>query len=70
MVLTAVKPTPVTLHLLGPNYRPVQITADIVQFWKNSYFEVRKELKARYPKHNWPEDPLTASGLYSRPKKD
>lgn len=69
-VLSAIKPTAVTLHLLGPNYRPVQITADIVQFWKNSYFEVRKELKARYPKHNWPEDPLTASGLYSRPKKD
>ena len=70
VVLSNLKPIPITLHLLGPNYRPVQITSDIVQFWKNSYFDVRKELKARYPKHNWPENPLTASGLYSRPKKD
>lgn len=51
---------PVTLHLLGPNYRPVQVTADLTSFWKNGYPEVRKELRTRYPKHSWPEDPFTA----------
>lgn len=51
---------PVVLHLLAPNYRPVQITQDLSGFWKTSYFEVRKELRSRYPKHAWPEDPLTA----------
>ena len=50
----------VTLHLLGPNYRPVQMTSDLASFWKNTYQEVRKELRTRYPKHSWPEDPLTA----------
>ncbi len=48
------------LHLLGPNYRPQQITDDLASFWKNTYPEVRKELKRRYPKHSWPEDPLSA----------
>lgn len=52
---------PVVLHLLGPNYRPVQVTSDLGSFWKNGYIEVRKELRARYPKHAWPEDPLTAT---------
>jgi ATP-dependent helicase HrpB len=51
---------PVVLHLLGPNYRPVQITEDLRNFWKTTYFQVRKDLRARYPKHSWPEDPLTA----------
>lgn len=51
---------PVTIHLLGPNFRPVQVTADLKSFWKNGYPEVRKELRARYPKHSWPDDPLTA----------
>ncbi len=51
---------PLTFHLLGPNYRPVQVTADIPGFWRGSYFEVRKELRARYPKHSWPENPLEA----------
>jgi ATP-dependent helicase HrpB len=41
-------------HILGPNYRPVQVTADLASFWKNGYAEVRKELKARYPRHRWP----------------
>jgi ATP-dependent helicase HrpB len=50
---------PVRLHLLGPNYRPVQITDDLAGFWKGSYHEVRKELRARYPKHKWPEDPTS-----------
>jgi len=51
---------PVLLHLLGPNYRPVQITEDLRSFWATTYFQVRKDLRARYPKHSWPEDPLTA----------
>lgn len=49
-----------TIHLLGPNYRPAQITQDLESFWRVTYPEVRKELRARYPKHSWPEDPLTA----------
>jgi ATP-dependent helicase HrpB len=46
------------VHLLAPNYRVQQITADLSSFWKNTYPEVRKELKGRYPKHKWPENPL------------
>jgi ATP-dependent helicase HrpB len=49
-----------TLFLLGPNYRPVQVTRDLSSFWRNGYGEVRKELKSRYPKHSWPENPLEA----------
>lgn len=52
---------PLTLKLLGPNYRPVQVTSDLVGFWKGSYFEVKKELKARYPKHSWPDRPDLAA---------
>jgi ATP-dependent helicase HrpB len=51
---------PVLMHLLAPNYRPAQITSDLRSFWNNTYQEVRKELRARYPKHSWPEDPWTA----------
>ncbi len=51
---------PLTLHLLSPAQRPVQVTRDLAGFWKSSYFEVRKELRGRYPRHPWPEDPLTA----------
>ncbi|HEV7299130.1 MAG TPA: ATP-dependent helicase HrpB [Tepidisphaeraceae bacterium] len=51
---------PIVLHLLGPNYRPVQVTQDLKNFWATTYFQVRKDLKARYPKHAWPEDPLKA----------
>jgi ATP-dependent helicase HrpB len=53
-----IKPIPITLILLGPNYRPVQITQDLGNFWKTSYLEIRKELRGRYPKHKWPEDPF------------
>ncbi|WP_036725144.1 ATP-dependent helicase C-terminal domain-containing protein, partial [Paenibacillus forsythiae] len=48
---------PVLLHLLSPARRPVQVTADLASFWSNAYFEVKKDLKGRYPKHYWPEDP-------------
>jgi len=51
---------PVVMHLLGPNYRPVQVTGDLRSFWNGVYQEVRKELRARYPKHPWPEDPWNA----------
>jgi ATP-dependent helicase HrpB len=50
----------VRLHLLGPNYRPVQVTDDLKNFWATTYFQVRKDLRARYPKHSWPEEPLLA----------
>jgi ATP-dependent helicase HrpB len=51
---------PVLLHLLGPNFRPVQVTDDLRSFWSSTYHQVRKDLRARYPKHSWPEDPWTA----------
>jgi ATP-dependent helicase HrpB len=51
---------PITFRLLGPNFRPVQITRDLEGFWRGTYLEVRKELRARYPKHSWPEEPLSA----------
>lgn len=53
----------VLLHLLGPNYRPVQVTRDLRSFWNTTYQEVRKELRARYPKHPWPEDPWKADAV-------
>lgn len=60
----------ITLHLLGPNYRPVQMTSDLSSFWTNTYAEVKSELKARYPKHSWPDDPRTAPAVArGRPRK-
>lgn len=47
-----------TIELLAPNRRPTQITSQLEKFWQSSYFEIRKELRARYPKHAWPENPL------------
>ena len=45
---------------VSPAQRPVQVTTDLESFWREGYFEVKKELKGRYPKHYWPDDPLTA----------
>ncbi|MCG8568246.1 MAG: ATP-dependent helicase HrpB, partial [Desulfobacterales bacterium] len=50
----------VTLHLLSPAQRPVQITQDLENFWKRTYLDVKKDLMGRYPKHYWPDDPFTA----------
>jgi len=51
---------PVLIHLLAPNHRVQQITQDLKSFWANTYAQVRKDLRARYPRHSWPEDPLCA----------
>jgi len=58
---------PVVLHLLSPARRPVAITSDLASFWKQGYPQVRADLRARYPRHPWPEDPLTAIPT-NRPK--
>jgi ATP-dependent helicase HrpB len=51
----------ILLHLLAPNYRPQQVTDDLASFWANTYAQVRKDLRGRYPKHAWPDDPLAAA---------
>lgn len=51
---------PLLMELLSPGFKPVQLTQDLRNFWQETYFEVRKELKRRYPKHSWPENPLEA----------
>ena len=51
---------PVLMELLSPGYKPVQLTSDLRSFWEGTYFEVRKELRRRYPKHAWPDNPLQA----------
>ena len=51
---------PLLLHLLSPARRPIQVTSDLKSFWENSYHEVVKDLKGRYPKHFWPDDPIAA----------
>jgi ATP-dependent helicase HrpB len=53
----------IMLHLLSPGYKPVQVTQDLKSFWTNTYAEVRKELRTRYLKHSWPEDPWTAQAV-------
>ncbi len=51
---------PIKLHLLSPARRPVQVTQDLANFWRSTYLEVKKDLKGRYPKHWWPDDPMEA----------
>jgi ATP-dependent helicase HrpB len=58
----------VLLHLLAPNHRPQQVTDDLASFWANTYAQVRKDLRARYPRHAWPEDPRNAPAE-SRPRR-
>ena len=59
----------VLMHLLSPGFKPVQVTSDLKSFWENTYFEVKKELKRRYPKHSWPENPHTAEAVRGVRKK-
>ena len=54
---------PVLMELLSPGYKPVQLTSDLRSFWSGTYFEVRKELRRRYPRHAWPDDPLEAEAV-------
>lgn len=54
---------PVLIEMLSPGYKPVQLTQDLKSFWANGYFEVKKELKRRYPKHEWPDDPISAEAV-------
>lgn len=61
--------TPVTFALLSPAGRPVQVTRDLRSFWNGTYQQVRKELRARYPRHPWPEDPWTAQATHRTTKK-
>jgi len=58
---------PVTLHLLSPAGRPIQVTQDLRGFWERTYPEVKRELKGRYPRHPWPDDPWSAVATH-RPK--
>jgi ATP-dependent helicase HrpB len=58
-----------TIHLLSPAHRPVQVTRDLANFWRTTYFEVKKDLKGRYPKHYWPDDPMQATPTHrARPR--
>ena len=60
---------PVLMELLSPGYKPVQLTSDLRSFWAGAYFEVRKELRRRYPKHAWPEEPLDADPVRGAKRK-
>ena len=53
----------VLMELLSPGFKPVQLTQDLSSFWATTYFEVRKELRRRYPKHYWPDNPLNADAV-------
>ena len=60
----------VLMHLLSPGFKLMQTTNDLESFWKNTYPEVKKELRRRYPKHAWPDDPLAAKASQSGLKRD
>ncbi len=59
----------VIVHLLSPGYKPVQVTQDLKSFWTSTYPEIRRELRVRYPKHSWPEDPWSARAIRGAKKK-
>jgi ATP-dependent helicase HrpB len=61
--------TKILLHLLSPGFKPVQVTQDLKSFWQTTYHEVRKELRMRYPRHHWPEDPWTAEAVRGAKKR-
>ena len=60
---------PVLMELLSPGYKPVQLTSNLKSFWQNVYFEVRGELRRRYPKHYWPDNPLEAEAVRGTKKR-
>jgi ATP-dependent helicase HrpB len=60
---------PVLLHLLSPGYKPVQVTQSLASFWANTYADVRKDLRGRYPKHSWPDNPLEAEPIRGAKKR-
>ena len=62
--------TKVLMHLLSPGYKPVQITADLRSFWEDAYFEVKKEMKQKYKKHAWPEDPWNHPAIRGTKKQN
>ena len=53
----------VLMELLSPGFKPVQLTSDLRSFWQTTYFEVRKDLRRRYPKHDWPDNPLESEAV-------
>jgi ATP-dependent helicase HrpB len=61
---------PILIELLSPGYKPVQLTQDLKSFWSSGYFEVKKELKQRYPKHSWPDDPIQAQAVRGVKKRE
>lgn len=61
---------PLLMELLSPGFKPVQLTQDLGSFWRTTYFEVRKELKRRYPKHHWPDNPLEAEAVRGVRRRD
>jgi ATP-dependent helicase HrpB len=60
---------PVTLKLLSPAQRPLQVTRDLASFWRGAYAEVRKDMRGRYPRHHWPENPLEAQPTRGAPRR-
>jgi ATP-dependent helicase HrpB len=61
---------PLVFRLLSPARRPLQVTDDLARFWRSSYAEVRREMRGRYPKHAWPEDPATAAPTHGTRRRD
>lgn len=53
----------VLMELLSPGFKPVQLTSDLRSFWQTTYFDVRKDLRRRYPKHDWPDNPLESEAV-------